>query len=259
MGIDWFILSAQIINFLVLVWLLKRFLYGRIIKAMDDREAKIAARLDDAAATRAAAEGEASAYRAKNREIESRRDELLRDAEDEAARLRQGLVEDTRTELAALRDTEREAMDLEWRRLAEDLGVRVGRSSLDVSRRLLKDLSSVELEGELIKVFLSRLAALPESERESVSQGIRTGDPNVVVRTAFRMGPEQRESLATALRESLDERAEVTFEVEPDLVLGIEADAHTHRFSWNVAEYLVELGDEFQRAVRTRADSDVEA
>ena len=39
MHIDWFVLFCQIFNFLLLVYLLKRFLYGRIIKAMDDREA----------------------------------------------------------------------------------------------------------------------------------------------------------------------------------------------------------------------------
>ena len=47
MHIDWFVLFCQVFNFLLLVYLLKRFLYGRIIKAMDDREAKIAARFAD--------------------------------------------------------------------------------------------------------------------------------------------------------------------------------------------------------------------
>ena len=48
MHIDWFVLFCQIFNFLLLAYLLKRFLYGRIIKAMDEREAKIAARFNEA-------------------------------------------------------------------------------------------------------------------------------------------------------------------------------------------------------------------
>ena len=67
MLIDWFTVIAQIINFLVLVALLKRFLYGRIIKAMDQREEKIAFRLADAERKRNEAEQEAQAYRKKNR------------------------------------------------------------------------------------------------------------------------------------------------------------------------------------------------
>ena len=48
MLIDWFTVIAQIVNFLVLVYLLKRFLYKPIIKAMDGREQRIAGRLEEA-------------------------------------------------------------------------------------------------------------------------------------------------------------------------------------------------------------------
>jgi F-type H+-transporting ATPase subunit b len=48
MLIDWFTVVAQIINFLILVALLKHFLYGRIIKAMDQREERINSRLEEA-------------------------------------------------------------------------------------------------------------------------------------------------------------------------------------------------------------------
>ena len=45
MLIDWFTVVAQIVNFLVLVALMKHFLYGRLLRAIDEREAGIAARL----------------------------------------------------------------------------------------------------------------------------------------------------------------------------------------------------------------------
>ena len=48
MQIDWFTVVAQIVNFLTLVGLLKKFLYGPIIRAMDDRERRIASRLEEA-------------------------------------------------------------------------------------------------------------------------------------------------------------------------------------------------------------------
>ncbi len=48
MLINWFTVLAQIVNFLILVYLLKRFLYGPIIRAMQEREKKIARRLQDA-------------------------------------------------------------------------------------------------------------------------------------------------------------------------------------------------------------------
>ena len=48
MHIDWFVFAAQIVNFFILVALLKFFLYDRIVKAMDARQARIASRLDAA-------------------------------------------------------------------------------------------------------------------------------------------------------------------------------------------------------------------
>ena len=35
MLIDWFTVAAQVVNFLVLMWLLKRFLYKPIVYAID--------------------------------------------------------------------------------------------------------------------------------------------------------------------------------------------------------------------------------
>ena len=63
MHIDWFVFLAQIFNFLLLMYLLKRFLFGRIIKAMDDREAKIAARFQEAEELKLKASEEADALR----------------------------------------------------------------------------------------------------------------------------------------------------------------------------------------------------
>jgi F-type H+-transporting ATPase subunit b len=48
MQINWFTVIAQILNFLVLVWLMKRYLYKPILSATDDREKKIAGQLADA-------------------------------------------------------------------------------------------------------------------------------------------------------------------------------------------------------------------
>lgn len=67
MLIDWFTVVAQIINFLILVFLLKHFLYGRIINAMDQREARITSRLEEAETQRKEAENEAAMFKLKDR------------------------------------------------------------------------------------------------------------------------------------------------------------------------------------------------
>jgi len=54
MLIDWFTVGAQALNFLILVWLLKHFLYQPILNAIDAREKLIAKELADADAKKSA-------------------------------------------------------------------------------------------------------------------------------------------------------------------------------------------------------------
>ena len=66
MLIDWFTVGAQALNFIVLVWLMKRFLYKPILDAIDAREARIAAALADAAASKAEAAKDRTEFQRKS-------------------------------------------------------------------------------------------------------------------------------------------------------------------------------------------------
>jgi F-type H+-transporting ATPase subunit b len=76
MLIDWFTVGAQIVNFLILVWLLKHFLYKPILDAIDAREKKIAAELADADTKRTEAEKERADFENKNKTFDQQRSAL---------------------------------------------------------------------------------------------------------------------------------------------------------------------------------------
>ena len=71
MLIDWFTVGAQALNFVILVWLMKRFLYQPILDAIDAREQRIAAELADAAARKAEAARERDRVPAQERSLRS--------------------------------------------------------------------------------------------------------------------------------------------------------------------------------------------
>ena len=77
MLIDWFTVGAQVLNFLILVWLMKRFLYKPILNAIDEREKRIATELADADAKKAEAQKERDDFQHKNEEFEQQRGALL--------------------------------------------------------------------------------------------------------------------------------------------------------------------------------------
>ena len=84
MLIDWFTVAAQAVNFLILVWLLKRFLYKPVLAAIDEREKRIATQLQDAEKKKAEALKEQTDFLHKNEEFEQQRAALLLEATNAA-------------------------------------------------------------------------------------------------------------------------------------------------------------------------------
>ena len=84
MLIDWFTVGAQVLNFLILVWLMKRFLYRPILRAIDAREKRIAAELADAVAEKASARKERDEFQQKNEDFDQQRAALLSQQNNEA-------------------------------------------------------------------------------------------------------------------------------------------------------------------------------
>jgi vacuolar-type H+-ATPase subunit H len=102
MKIDWFTFAAQIVNFLVLVALLRWLLYDPIVRAMKKREEKIAGRLEEADRKREEAEEKVQEYEEKSRQLDQKRDELLKEARHEAHEEQQRLLKEAKQESIAV-------------------------------------------------------------------------------------------------------------------------------------------------------------
>ncbi len=102
MPIDWFTVGAQALNFVILVWLMKRFLYKPILNAIDAREKRIAAELADAAAKKAEALKDRDAFQHKNDEFDRQRAALLGKATDDANAQRERILDEARKAADAL-------------------------------------------------------------------------------------------------------------------------------------------------------------
>ena len=96
MLIDWFTVIAQVVNFLILVWLLKRFLYKPILGAIDAREQRIAKELADADAKKEEAKKEREEFQHKNEELDRQRAALLDKATEEVKAERRRLLDEAR-------------------------------------------------------------------------------------------------------------------------------------------------------------------
>ena len=96
MLIDWFTVGAQALNFIILVWLLKRFLYKPILNAVEAREKMVAAKLLEADTKKTEAQKERDEFQSKNEAIDKQRVTLLSKATDEAKVEQQRLLDEAR-------------------------------------------------------------------------------------------------------------------------------------------------------------------
>ncbi|NLX19901.1 MAG: hypothetical protein GXY53_11585 [Desulfobulbus sp.] len=238
MPIDWFTLVAQGINFLVLVWLLKRLFYDRIIHAMNQREAGIAGRLEEAAQARRAAEMEAAKYRAGTQELEQQREEMLARAADEAEARRQALLKDAREQADKAQQQWLKTLQRERENLLQDFRERVGQGVFALAGQGLKELADADLEAQILKVFVRRIQDLDPDGREAIMAKIRDSSGRVKVSTSFPLSRQARDVLTGTLHEYLGEDIRVRFGTDANLICGIELRARSHCLSWNLASWL---------------------
>jgi F-type H+-transporting ATPase subunit b len=241
MLIDWFTVGAQVLNFLVLVWLLKRFLYRPILHAIDAREQRIAQALADADAKQAEAIRERDELRQKNEAFDGQRTALLTRATDEAKAERLRLLDEARQAADTLRGEHREALLREQQGLHDEIARLARDQVFAIARKTLVDLAGTELEQRVSEVFVQRLRALDPEAKADLAQALETASGSVRVRSAFELPAEQQAAIRAALDETFSADIPLRFEMAPGVVSGIELIANGHKVAWSIAEYLASL------------------
>ena len=238
MLIDWFTVIAQTLNFLVLVWLMKRFLYKPILHAIDQREKLIAAELADADAKKAEAQKERDEFHRKNDEFDRQRAAFMNQATDQAQVEQQQLLDEARKAVDALRAKGLESLKNDALNLNQAISRRTQQEVFAISRKVLMDLAGTTLEERMLALFLSRLKAIQGEEKEQLLAAIKATQHPVIVRTTFGLSPEMSASTEAAMQETLGTELHIRFETAPELISGIELVTDGHKVAWSIADYL---------------------
>ena len=241
MLIDWFTVGAQALNFLILVWLMKRFLYKPILHAIDEREKRIATELANADKKKAEAQKESDEFKHKNEELEQQRAALLSKATDEAKAEGQRLLDEARKAAAALSSKRQETLRNEEHNLHQAIRRRTQQEVFAIARKALTDLATTSLEERLGEVFTRRLREMDGQLKAGLAEALKTASDPVLLRSAFELPAEQRAVIQNALNETFSAEVHVRFETAPDLISGIELTTNGQKVAWSIADYLVSL------------------
>jgi len=241
MLIDWFTVVAQVLNFLVLVWLMKRFLYKPILHAIDKREKRIAAELANADKRKAEAQKENDEFKHKNEELDQQRAALMSKAVNEVKAERQRLLDEARQAADALSAKRKEALRNQEQNLHQAISRLTQQEVFAITRKALTDLAAVSLEERMGEVFIRRLQEMDDQAKTGLGEALKTASEPALVRSAFDLPAKQRTAIQNALNKTFSFEIPIRFETAPDLISGIELTSNGQKLAWSIADYLVSL------------------
>jgi F-type H+-transporting ATPase subunit b len=196
---DWTTFALEALNFLVLVWLLKRFFYSPVLAVIEARRAATAKTIGDAEDVRRDAEGLKSEYQTHLAEVDKERAAAK-------ARIDEDIAAERARRLAAL-----EAEIAEERRRRETLEARE-RSELELAMerkamaiaarfatRLLERLAGPELEAKLADLALSELNAERPDKLEALRTALREAKGSIKVVSAYPLDDARRAAFTRTL------------------------------------------------------------
>lgn len=259
MPIDWFTVTAQIINFLILVWLLKRFLYQPILDGIDAREHKISSVLSNPEAQKKSAENLEAQYKEKLTNIDAERSTIIELAKAEAHKATLAALQDAKAQADALSIKRTNALNTEIQILQNEVIDKSVKEVFALSRKVISELADQQLQDKMFDKLLSHLNALNEEQYDGLYQAINKNQGHATVRSIAPLSQPQCEHLKACLEDMLTNQASqrateqtsgdsltiiLNLEVDPQLIAGLALSFGGWKLNWSANEMLSELQHE---------------
>lgn len=250
MELNWSTFVLEIINFLVLVWILKRFLYRPVLSILDKRREKIEQSMveakqqhDDAVA------------------LEQQYHERLNTWEHEKLQLRetlqQELQEERKQKLEALKnelDTEREkARVIEQRSQSETQRQYHHKAHEQAARfasKVLTAVASEDVESRLFDLFIKSFDELSEAKQKNIINAYKSASDTITVSSVFTLSTEQKKLLEQKISELVNQPVNVTYTQDKTLLAGLRISIGAWALRINLKDELngfTELLNEFNQ------------
>ena len=239
MGIDLYTLVAQIVNLILLIWLLKKFLYQPILKMVDARQELILKSIRDAKAAEKEAERQQEIYTQKVADFDKERFTLLKDVTEDAEKLRQSLLKEI--QLAGQETKKNFQKEMQLQKQSFELSAQniIVKNFKDFAAKAFKEMADESLSERITEQFKKKISTLTPKERKEISGRI-AHEKKIVIQSDLKLKTADIETLKDFFQNTLntDKNTSFKFEQNPDLICGIEMQVGEDIISWNLANYL---------------------
>lgn len=234
MQIDWWTLALQAINFIVLVWLLHRFLYGPVKDVITRRRALS----EEALAKATAKEAEAEAVRLRLEDeraaLAQERRQMLKEVQDQTTEAREKAAEKSRDDARQMLEEARTSIAKEREEALAGMKEEVARLAMDLAAGILKKSDAAALANACFNQLDTQLRGLSDADRAELRDDAAVGNAGIAVVTAEPLAADDRDKWKTMISAHLGEACDIRFETDPALIGGAELRfPHTAlKFSW---------------------------
>lgn len=243
MDLDWTTFILEIINFLVLVWVLQRFLYKPVMNVVAQRRAAISKSLEKAQATQNSATSLKEQYENRLNDWQKEREDARKQLHAEIEAERQKLQEQLQAELEEQRRKEQVLTERRNETLLRETRQQALLLSEKFAAKLLQRLADPAVEARLLDMLLEDLGDLPEEQRKALVDAQRKAPSAVQAISAFPLNDEQRQRLVSALQKLLAAQVSCAFSEDPALLAGVEIHIGSQRLHATLKEELRFFGN----------------
>jgi F-type H+-transporting ATPase subunit b len=218
MQIDWWTLGLQTINFLVLIWLLSRFLYRPIRKVIEEREAADRAASDAAQDREEAAEKLKHDYEAKLRDFEKERAARAAAQHKDLEAAREKRLAEAREEAAQIVEEAKSSITRERTEALHALKGDLVALAADLARKALRGMG----QNDGMDGVKDLLAGLSKEDLSDLATELKGDDATIDVITATALSEERRKAWRDMLADRFGQDVKVDFSEDPEVLLGTD-------------------------------------
>lgn len=248
MGIDLVTLIAQIINLLILLFLLRKFLYLPVMRAVEARQKAVADELQAAEEAQKHAQNTIKACEKQTQKLEAQKQDILQKAHQEA--------DDLAAELTARAQDEYVAAQKQWQRrmLAEqDSFVHTMQKAVTLqfnhfAQKALRQIADVDINDLAVDCLLKQLDNLSPEQQVEYAADFRA-KKRIEIQSAASLTEENQQKLTKYLRRKwqLLPQTQIVFTVNDELICGLSIVAEEQLISWNLEEYMRQFGQNLKQ------------
>lgn len=244
MLIDWFTVFAQLLNFIILLGLLRWLLYKPILQVMAKRQAQLTEQWQTATDLQAQAQAALSQYRHQEREIQEQRASLLAEARAAADEERQRQLLTLREDIQAQREAWEADLQQEQNAFFHTLRHQVLQQVMAIAKQALRDLANQDLEQQMVARFCRQIQQLSPAQRQQI-QTLGAQPETILVRTAFPLDDADQQTLRQTLTTELHLNSpQIIFTTVPELGCGVTVKLAGQEIVWSLEQYLDQLEQE---------------